>query len=217
MENEHLDTILEKESDEFIKYSVKNLVPNPSESEDISNIRSECDVLVCDDFTTFSNLLFDADDNFSLVTTSHFLSLLNQDTLIVSSPKFDSLLEEFSGELAHIDLISLEIVETDFDPEEEIRFVERLLYDNSSHRCLKEFNSENYDAVIESFSPYPIPVVDSDLYMEEIDLFLASDGSIPPGIDSDYSDSEGDNLFLERLLYNDPIPLPNILDFSNVI
>ncbi|GKC08780.1 hypothetical protein Tco_1000390 [Tanacetum coccineum] len=55
-------------------------------------------------------------------------SLLNRDTLIVSSPKFDSLLEEFSGELAHIDLISPEIDEADFDPEEEIRLVEKLLF-----------------------------------------------------------------------------------------
>nr|GFA69790.1 hypothetical protein [Tanacetum cinerariifolium]GFA69806.1 hypothetical protein [Tanacetum cinerariifolium] len=37
---------------------------------------------------------------------------------------------------------------------------------------------------------------------------------IPPGIDSDDSDSEGDNLFLERLLHDDPIPLSDTLDFS---
>ncbi|GJS34915.1 hypothetical protein Tco_0533297 [Tanacetum coccineum] len=43
-------------------------------------------------------------------------SLLNQDTSMVSSPKIDSLLEEFSGELAHIDLIPPRIDETDFDP-----------------------------------------------------------------------------------------------------
>nr|GEZ43764.1 hypothetical protein [Tanacetum cinerariifolium] len=36
------------------------------------------------------------------------------------------------------------------------------------------------------------------------------------GIDSDYSDSEGDNLFLERLLHDDHIPLPDTLDFSNI-
>nr|GEW31466.1 hypothetical protein [Tanacetum cinerariifolium] len=36
-------------------------------------------------------------------------------------------------------------------------------------------------------------------------------------IDSDYSDFEGENLFPERLLHDDPIPLPDILDFSNVI
>nr|GEY62188.1 hypothetical protein [Tanacetum cinerariifolium] len=105
----------------------------------------------------------------------------------------------------------------DCDPEEEIRLIEKLLYDNSSPRPPKEINSENSDAVIESFSPSPIPFEDNDPFMEEIDLFLTSDRSIPPGIDSDYSDSEGDNLFPERLLHGDPIPLPDILEFSNVV
>nr|GFC99139.1 hypothetical protein [Tanacetum cinerariifolium] len=35
MEDEHLDTISTTESDEFIKSSVKNLIPIPSESEGI--------------------------------------------------------------------------------------------------------------------------------------------------------------------------------------
>nr|GFB61371.1 hypothetical protein [Tanacetum cinerariifolium] len=51
------------ESDEFIKSSVDDLVPSLSESEDLSD--SKCDVPSYDDFTTFSNLLFDADDDFS--------------------------------------------------------------------------------------------------------------------------------------------------------
>nr|GFC19616.1 hypothetical protein [Tanacetum cinerariifolium] len=136
---------------------------------------------------------------------------------MASSPKFDSLLEEFSSELAHIDLIPPVINEANCDPEEAIHLVERLLYDNSSPRPPKDFNSENSDVIIESFSPSLIPVEDSDPFMEEIDLFLTSDGSIPPGINSDYSDSEGDNLFLERLLHDDPIPLPDILDFSNIV
>ncbi|GJS07292.1 hypothetical protein Tco_0364088 [Tanacetum coccineum] len=63
--------------------------------------------------------------------------LLNKDTSIISSPKIDSLLEEFSGELAHIDLIPLGINEADFDLEEDIRLVERLFYDNSSPRPQK--------------------------------------------------------------------------------
>nr|GEX38840.1 hypothetical protein [Tanacetum cinerariifolium] len=33
MGDEHLDTVLATESDEFIKFGVENLVPNPSESE----------------------------------------------------------------------------------------------------------------------------------------------------------------------------------------
>ncbi|GKA52798.1 hypothetical protein Tco_0746113, partial [Tanacetum coccineum] len=82
----------------------------------------------------------------------------------------------------------------DFDPEVEIRLVEKLLYDNSSPRPPEEFNSEKSDAIIESFSPSPIPVEDSDSLMEEIDLFLTLDDSMPPGIEND--DYEGDILFL---------------------
>ncbi|GKB21097.1 hypothetical protein Tco_0855020 [Tanacetum coccineum] len=60
MVDKHFDIILETESDEFIKSSVKNLVQNPKESED----ECECDVPDCDDsqtinFSTFSNPLFD--------------------------------------------------------------------------------------------------------------------------------------------------------------
>ncbi|GKF10733.1 hypothetical protein Tco_0048659, partial [Tanacetum coccineum] len=131
----------------------------------------------------------------------------NQDTSIIYSPKIDSLLEEFFGELAHIDLIPPGINETDFDPEEEICLVEKLLYDNSFPRPPEEFNSKNSDAVIESFSPSPIPVEDSDSLMEEIDLFLTPDDSMPSGIKNDDYDSEGDILFLEELLSNDSPPL----------
>nr|GEZ96719.1 hypothetical protein [Tanacetum cinerariifolium] len=61
MRDVHLDTISETKSDEFINSSFENLVPRPSESED----ERECDMPACDDFTTFSNLLFDAGDDFS--------------------------------------------------------------------------------------------------------------------------------------------------------
>nr|GFA49930.1 hypothetical protein [Tanacetum cinerariifolium] len=50
-----------------------------------------------------------------------------------------------------------------------------------------------------------------------LESLLNRDESIPPGIDNDDSDSEGDNLFLERLLHDDPIPLSDTLDFSNVV
>ncbi|GKB46234.1 hypothetical protein Tco_0896987 [Tanacetum coccineum] len=49
MEDEHLNTIPEMESDEFIKSSVENLVLTPSESEDFSDIESEYDVPDCHD------------------------------------------------------------------------------------------------------------------------------------------------------------------------
>ncbi|GKD42715.1 hypothetical protein Tco_1267360 [Tanacetum coccineum] len=249
MGDEQLGTIPEMESDELIKSSVKNLVSTLSESEDLSDIESECNVPVCDDFTTVSNPLFDGDNDFSssddksfsdeevpkenfkifsnplsdeeIISTKmdphHFNaqsdlieSLLNQDNLIISSPKIDSLLEEFTGELAHIDLIPPGINEADFDPEEEIRLVEKLLYDNSSPRPSEEFDSKNSDAVIESFSPSPIPVMGSDSLMEEIDIFLTPDDLMPPGMENDDYDSEADILFLEEWLSNDsPLTLEN--------
>nr|GEY30915.1 hypothetical protein [Tanacetum cinerariifolium] len=55
MGDEHLNTISATESDEFIKSCVENLVPHPSESEG----ENGCDFPAC--YTTFSNILFDAD------------------------------------------------------------------------------------------------------------------------------------------------------------
>ncbi|GKG15090.1 hypothetical protein Tco_0354690 [Tanacetum coccineum] len=43
--------------------------------------------------------------------------------------------------------------------------------------------------------------------MEEIDLFLAINDSMPPGIEDDDYDSERDIHFLEELLNNDYLPL----------
>nr|GEV95119.1 hypothetical protein [Tanacetum cinerariifolium] len=204
MGDEHLDTILATESDEFIKSSVENLVPNPSESKG----EHECDVPACDDFTTLSNLLFDIDPHHFNAESDLIESLPNQDSLIISSSsKIDSLHDEFAGELIFLKSIPPGIDKAHCYPEEEIRLIEKLLYDNSSPRPPEEFISENSDVIIESFSPSPIPVEDSNPFIEEINLFLASDVSIPSGIDNDYSDSEGDNLFLERLLHDDPIPL----------
>nr|GEV76160.1 hypothetical protein [Tanacetum cinerariifolium] len=141
-------------------------------------------------------------------------SMLNRDSSIISSSsKIDSLLDEFDGELTLLKSISPGIDKTDCHPENEIRLSQRLLYDNSSPCPPKEFNSKNSNAEIESFSPSPIPNEDSHSFMEEIDLFLTPDDLMPPSIEDD-DDSEGDILFLEILLHDDPIPLPDTLDFS---
>ncbi|GKE38959.1 hypothetical protein Tco_1462364 [Tanacetum coccineum] len=104
----------------------------------------------------------------------------------------DSLLEQFFGELAHNDLIPPGINEAEFDLEEDIRFIERLLYDNSSPRPPEAFQA-NSDTIIESFPTFPIPVEDSDSLREEIDIFPGLDDSMPPGIQSDNFNSEGDD------------------------
>ncbi|GKD03193.1 hypothetical protein Tco_1178167, partial [Tanacetum coccineum] len=97
----------------------------------------------------------------------------------------------------------------DFDLEEEIRLVKNLLYDNSSPRQPKELNLEIANTILESFSPSPILVKDSDSHMEEeIDLFLTSNDLMPPGIEDFDYDSEGDIHFLKELLSNDSPPFP---------
>nr|GFB26131.1 hypothetical protein [Tanacetum cinerariifolium] len=86
MGNEELNTITEKKSDEFIKSSVKDLVPIPSESEDTSGSDSVCILPSFDDFSpidipeekavTFSNPLLNSNDDF---TSSGDESLSNED------------------------------------------------------------------------------------------------------------------------------------------
>ncbi|GJW58137.1 hypothetical protein Tco_0104868 [Tanacetum coccineum] len=61
------------------------------------------------------------------------------------------------------------------------------------------------DSVVESLFPSLTPSRDIDLLLEETDAFLSLDDSIPPGIDNDIYDLEGDILFLDELL-NDEIP-----------
>nr|GEW27623.1 reverse transcriptase domain-containing protein [Tanacetum cinerariifolium] len=233
MGDEHLNTIPATESDEFIKSCVENLVQNPSESEG----ENGCDVPAC--FTTFSNILFDADyeldsvDDQScsnedvpekifsnplfeeeIISTKidphHFNpesdlieSMLNHDSSIIpSSSKIDSLLDEFTGELTLLKLISPGVDETDCHPEKEIRLTKRFLYDNSSPRPPKEFVIENSNANIESFSPSHIPVKDSNFFMKEIDLSFNSNDPMPPSIEEDDYDSERDILIREELLDN---------------
>nr|GFB27552.1 hypothetical protein [Tanacetum cinerariifolium] len=109
-------------------------------------------------------------------------SFLNHDfSIIPSSSKIDSLLDEFAGELTLLKSIPPGIDETDYHPENEIRLSQRLLYDNSSPRPPEEFVSENSNAEIESFSPSPI--------MEEIDLTFTPDDPMPPSIKEDDDES----------------------------
>nr|GFB47125.1 hypothetical protein [Tanacetum cinerariifolium] len=86
------------------------------------------------------------------------LHLLSDSSIISSSSKIDSLLDEFADELTLLKSIPSGVHKTDRHPKNEIRLSQRLLYENSSPRPPEEFNSENSNAEIESFSPSPIPI-----------------------------------------------------------
>nr|GFB61652.1 hypothetical protein [Tanacetum cinerariifolium] len=132
-------------------------------------------------------------------------SLCTHDSSLPISSKIDFLLDEFAGELTLLKSIPPGIDETDCDFKEDIRLIEKLLYDNAFPRPPEEFVSANSDAAIKSFSPSPILVKDSDSLMEEIDLFCTSDYPMPPGIvDKDY-DSERDILIPKDLPSNNSL------------
>nr|GFB59322.1 hypothetical protein [Tanacetum cinerariifolium] len=112
MGDEHLDTVSATESDEFI---------NDDESfydEDIPK-------------GIYSNLLFDEevisikiDPHQFNVVSDLVESLLNHDSSIISSSsKTDSFLDEFAGELTLLKSIPPGINDIDCDPEEEITFL----------------------------------------------------------------------------------------------
>nr|GEV28135.1 hypothetical protein [Tanacetum cinerariifolium] len=132
-------------------------------------------------------------------------SLRTHDSSLFISSKIDSLFDEFVGELALLKSIPPGIDETGCDFEEDIRLIEKLLYDNSSSRPSKEFVFANSDAEIESFSPSPIPVEDSDSLMEEIDLSFTLDYPMTLGIEDDDYDSEREILIFEDLPRNDTV------------
>nr|GEU99947.1 hypothetical protein [Tanacetum cinerariifolium] len=211
--DEHLNTISTTESDEFIKSCVENLVPNPSESKG----ENGCDVLAC--FTTFLNVLFDADYKFDSVD---YQSLHNEDVpeKIFSNPLFEEIISKkidphyFDAEsnliesmLNHVSSIISSSSKIDSLLDEFADIVVR----PSSPCPPKEFVSENSD--IESFSPSPIPDEDSDSRMEEIDLSFNPDDLVPPSIEDDDNDSERDVLILEESPSNYSLSLPEIESF----
>nr|GEY52710.1 hypothetical protein [Tanacetum cinerariifolium] len=135
-------------------------------------------------------------------------SLHTHDSSLLISSKIDSLLEEFSDEVTLLKSIPSRIDETDYDFKEDIRLIEKLLYDNSSPHPPEEIVYANSDAEIESFSPSPILIKDSDSLMEEIDLFCTPDYPLPLGIEDDDYDSKRD------ILIRKDLPSNNTLSFA---
>ncbi|GJR98745.1 hypothetical protein Tco_0270919 [Tanacetum coccineum] len=118
------------DDNEFIKSSVENLVPNPSESGDTSNNDSECDLPAS---VTFYNPLFDANDDF---TSSDDKSLSDEDVpednvKIYSNPLFEFDDEYISSDVNPLFDEVLEDIESYHDSEGDIIYFESLLIDDT--------------------------------------------------------------------------------------
>nr|GFD17962.1 hypothetical protein [Tanacetum cinerariifolium] len=163
MGDEHLDTILTTKSDKIIKSSVENLVPIPSESEGIPN--NACDVPFRDNSSPLDvskdqfEDFFNSNDDFTLIYDD-YLSIDNIDYVEASPP--------------YSELVSLEEVEDD-------NLREILLNINLLIAKIKSLNdSPTLDHVLKPPSSFPIPVEDSDSFLEKSDTSLSySDNSLP--------------------------------------
>nr|GEU71864.1 hypothetical protein [Tanacetum cinerariifolium] len=198
MGDEHLDTVPTTESYKFIKSIVENLVPNPSESEG----EYECDVPA--GFTTFSNVLFDADYDFYSVDDHSFS---DEDVLekIYSNPLLDE------------EIIPMKIDPHPFNAESDL--IESMPNHDSSI-IISSKNDSLFDEFVGELSllkSIPLRIDETDCYpeeethftkrsfdsfIEEIDLTLTLDDPMPPSIEEDDYDSERGIPILEELLDN---------------
>ncbi|GJU08253.1 reverse transcriptase domain-containing protein [Tanacetum coccineum] len=101
MGDEDLHTSPKKKSDEFIKSNVEDLVPIPRESEDTSDGNKECNFPFYDNSVTFSNPLFDANDDF---TSSNDESLPEEDVKEKNFKMYSNPLFEFEEEYISSDI-----------------------------------------------------------------------------------------------------------------
>ncbi|GJR92634.1 hypothetical protein Tco_0264808 [Tanacetum coccineum] len=182
-------TILEKESDEFIKSNVEDLIPIPRESEDTSGSDSKSVLPSSNDFSpifeeksvTFSNPLFDSND-----FTSSDNELLSDEDVPEDVKIYSNSLFEFDDEYISSDVNPL------FD--EVLEDIEcKDSYDSNldeSTFLVTPLSDANED---ECFDPGGV--------IDEIDAFLDMD--ISTDIENGYHDSEGDIIYLESLLIDD--------------
>nr|GEU37496.1 hypothetical protein [Tanacetum cinerariifolium] len=186
MGNEKLNTIPEKESNKFIKSSVKDLVPIPCESEDISGSDSECILPSCDDFSpidipeekfvTFSNPLFNSNDDF---ISSDGESLSDEDVPKDNVKIYSKPLFEFDDEYISSDVNPL------FDE----------VLENIENKDSYDSNLDEPDLLVTPlFDANKDECFDSGGDDDEINVLDCEDS---------YYDSKGDILYLESFLNDD--------------
>lgn len=223
MGDEHLNIIPAMESDEFNKSSVENLVPIPSESEEISN--KDCEFVEnnrLDNHVDTNDIPFDD----------------NRVEIFSDSDDDDSI---SCGEIDYVDEEPSELVDLEEDNDEQ---VDTEIQDEALRETLLNVNLliSRIDALNDSTTSSPIPDMDSDFLpelgifrfeetssgsptihadislpdyecfnfeidsipisdnplrdplLEDVDRFLAADDSIPPGIENDENDILFDSL-----------------------
>nr|GFA63817.1 hypothetical protein [Tanacetum cinerariifolium] len=214
---EHPITTPETESDVIIKFGVEELVPILSENEVTLEDKRECDLPLCENFPIcddhsdiFSNSKIDDDissddDDFEDIK---YVEVSLPDPEIVSVEEENVVQqEEEESDNSLLDNFSPGL-ETCCDHTEETG---NGITTTHAHDSLPEYNSFCFE--IEPDQERLINILENDMsddslndpLLEDADLFLASDNSMPPGIENSADDSEGDICFFEALLIDDSI------------
>nr|GEY92435.1 hypothetical protein [Tanacetum cinerariifolium] len=224
---ENPNTTPETKSDEIIKSGVEELVPILSENEVTSEDKKECDVPVCENspicdyhYEIFSDSNNDDDisiENDDFKDIEYVEASLPDPEIISLAEENDVNIEEEESDNSLSDNSSPEY-ETFCDHTEETRSGSTTTHADDS---LPEYDSFCFE--IEPDQERLINVVKNDIsddssndpLLEEANLFLAFDNSIPPVIEKFGYDSEGDIRFLEELLSDDSILFPNNESFES--
>nr|GEV50254.1 hypothetical protein [Tanacetum cinerariifolium] len=148
---EHPNTTSETESDEIIKSGVEELVPIPNECEVTLEDKRECDVLVCEDSSTFDV----CDDH------SEILSDSNNDVISIDDDASEDI-EYVEASPLDPELVSLEeenVGEEEFNLEEiqDVVLREKLLSINRLIANIESLNDNpTPDCVLKSSASFPI-------------------------------------------------------------
>nr|GEV43755.1 hypothetical protein [Tanacetum cinerariifolium] len=189
MGDEHLSTILKTKSDKVIKFSVENLVPIPSESEDIFD--DTCDVPFCDNSPPLDvlNDHFDLFSNFNDdCTSSDDDSFEDIDYVKASPPDYELVSLEESHSLFPI---PVEDNDSFFD-----KYNTSLSYSDNSLPEFKTFSDHMKRTSSGSTTTH------ADNYLHEYDLFVFE---IEP------DQGELNRVVIEDILGEPHIHVPNVL------
>ncbi|GKC07322.1 hypothetical protein Tco_0998932 [Tanacetum coccineum] len=200
-------------------------------------LESDCDLPSCDDFSpinvyeeqsvTFSNLLFDSNDDF---TSSDNKSLSDEDVLkdvkMYSNPLFEFDDEYISSDVNPLfdDVLEDIKCKDSYDSNlDESTFLVTPLSDSNEDECLAP--SDEIELLLHHDPSISVNEWKKILYDDPIDDLIFStsimserelmkvnafflDIDIPTNIKDDFYDSEGDVLYLESLLSDDTTPSP---------
>nr|GFB73230.1 hypothetical protein [Tanacetum cinerariifolium] len=220
MGDEHLDTILATESDEFIKSGVEDLIPIPSESE--CTLEHVCDVPSHDnsppldvskdqieDFSESNEEFSSTDDDSFSFDKIDYVEASPPNSELVISEVMEIVTPEVDAFLAVEDEpTSSQFLKSYLDPKGDMLLFEAFLSDDHSSDFKTKSSFTSLNSLLEETNKFNNSLPEFTTFSKEIDLFCTPDYPMPPGIeDKDYE-------FERDILIPKDLPSNNSLSFA---